>query len=100
MKKVCSKVCSNSQEGYAKYQEWQLIRPCVCRDTDAWTFLFWLPAQSSEQPIEAGKQEQMEPEENEFLDCSFGVSSVWACFLFGYSYIMYCIEYYPCGGAV
>ena len=51
-------------------------------------FLFWLPAQSSEQPIEAGKQEQMEPEENEFLDCSFGVSSVWACFLFGYSYII------------
>lgn len=62
-------------------------------------FLFWLPAQSSEQPIEAGKQEQMEPEENEFLDCSFGVSSVWACFLFGYSYIMYCIEYYPCGSS-
>ena len=62
-------------------------------------FLFWLPAQSSEQPIEAGKQEQMEPEENKFLDCSFGVSSVWACFLFGYSYIMYCIEYYPCGSS-
>ena len=62
-------------------------------------FLFWLPAQSSEQPIEVGKQEQMEPEENEFLDCSFGVSSVWACFLFGYSYIMYCIEYYPCGSS-
>lgn len=41
----------------------------------------------------------MEPEENEFLDCSFGVSSVWACFLFGYSYIMYCIEYYPCGSS-
>jgi hypothetical protein len=29
--------------------------------------------QSNEQPIEAGKQEQMEPEENEFLDYSFGV---------------------------
>ena len=31
------------------------------------------PTQSNEQPIEAGKQEQMEPEENEFLDYSFGV---------------------------
>ena len=31
------------------------------------------PIQGSEQPIEAGKQEQMEPEENEFLDYSFGV---------------------------
>ena len=31
------------------------------------------PIQSNEQPIEAGKQEQMEPEENEFLDYSFGV---------------------------
>ena len=31
------------------------------------------PTQSNEQPIEAGQQEQMEPEENEFLDYSFGV---------------------------
>ena len=57
------------------------------------------PIQGSEQPIEVVKQELSEPEENEFLDCSFGVSSVWACFLFGYSYIMYCIEYYPCGSS-
>lgn len=31
------------------------------------------PTQSNEQSIEAGKQEQMEPEENEFMDYSFGV---------------------------
>ena len=31
------------------------------------------PTLINEQPIEAGKQEQMEPEENEFLDYSFGV---------------------------
>ena len=36
-------------------------------------FLFWLPAQSSEQPIEVVKQELSEPEENEFLDYSFGM---------------------------
>ena len=31
------------------------------------------PTQSSEQPIEVVKQELSEPEENEFLDYSFGV---------------------------
>ena len=31
------------------------------------------PIQSNEQPSEASKQELAEPEENEFLDYSFGV---------------------------